>query len=142
MRRSNPKTLLYIAAVAWLLMTCTGCPRGDAGNTVTVVLRGEPRLSAQIAEHLVPSLLDDAQWSSTSWTQWGRETKMTLAPVENPESLRERIGFGAVTRIDDRTVYVEVNRVVATLSVILARNREIFRDLFSADPDHFPHATP
>jgi len=132
------KTIVQLNAIACMLMMCSGCPRGDKDNTVTVVLRGEPRLAAQIAEHLAPALLDKDDWSRMSWTQWGRETKLTVAPVENPESLRERIGFGTVTRIDDRTVYVDINRVTATLSVILARNRVIFQDLFLADPDHFP----
>ena len=133
------KAIMQLAATACMLVVGTGCPRGDASNTVTVILRGEPRLAAQIAEHLAPSLLDKSDWSSTSWTQWGRETKLTLAPVDDPTSLRNRIGFGTVTRINDRTVHVEVNRVTATLSVVLKRNREIFRDLVFGDPDHFPN---
>ncbi|MCU0720344.1 MAG: hypothetical protein MUC83_11620, partial [Pirellula sp.] len=61
-----------------LLAICAGCPR-NAGNTVTVVLDGNPTLTSEIAEHLASSLLDDANWSHISWSQWGcNNTKLTL----------------------------------------------------------------
>lgn len=129
------KTVIQLAAIASILLLCTGCPRGNPGNTVTVVLRGEPRLAAQVAEHLAPSLLDSIDSSSMSWTQSGQETKLKLSPVENPDSLRDRVTFGTVTRINGRTVDVQVNRVAATVAIIYVRNREIFHDLFVGDSD-------
>ncbi len=79
-----------------------------------------------IAEHLSPSLLDKADWSQISCSQWGRaNTKITLAPIVDPESLRERVQFGTITRIDGRTVYIKVDHLRSTVPCSLFANSEI-----------------
>ncbi len=114
-----------VVSLGLLLALCTGCLRNQ-DNTVTIVLQGDSTLSWQIAEHLSPSLLDKADWSHISWSQWGRaNTKITLAPIVDPESLRERVKFGNVTRINGRTVYVEVDHLRSTRPCSLFTGSEI-----------------
>jgi hypothetical protein len=101
---------------------------------VTVVIDGDPALVSQIAELLAPSLLDDANWSYISWSQWGwGKPKLTLAPVVNPEELRERIRFGTVTRIDQRTVYVKADRFRGTILVVFTRIKKMLNELLGDD---------
>jgi hypothetical protein len=123
------KRLFRLLPLVALLAICTGCPR-NANNTVTVVIDGDPALVSQIAELLAPSLLDDANWSYISWSQWGwGKPKLTLAPVVNPEELRERIRFGTVTRIDQRTVYVKADRFRGTILVVFTRIKKMLNEL-------------
>jgi hypothetical protein len=121
------------------LAICTGCPR-NADNTVTVVLDGNPTLTSEIAEHLAASLLDEANWSHISWSQWGlNNTKLTLAPIADPESLRKRVRFGAVTRIDGRTVHVEIDYVRGIVLVLYTRIGMILKETFGIDDDLTPY---
>jgi len=123
------KRLFRLLPLVALLAICTGCPR-NANNTVTVVIDGDPALVSQIAELLAPSLLDDANWSYISSSQWGwGKPKLTLAPVVNPEELRERIRFGTVTRIDQRTVYVKADRFRGTILVVFTRIKKMLNEL-------------
>ncbi len=127
------KRLFRLLPLVALLAICTGCPR-NANNTVTVVIDGDPALVSQIAELLAPSLLDDANWSYISWSQWGwGKPKLTLAPVVNPEELRERIRFGTVTRIDQRTVYVKADRFRGTILVVFTRIKKMLNELLGDD---------
>ncbi|NNE00554.1 MAG: hypothetical protein HKN47_24835 [Pirellulaceae bacterium] len=131
MPKSVIVNLLHLFAIACLLIVCSGCPR-NADNTVTVVLQGESMLTQQVAQHVAPSLLDDANWSHLTWSQWGwGNVKLTIAPVTDPESMRDRIGFGDVTKIEGRTVYVKVSPIRGTLAVIYARTIKVISDLFA-----------
>lgn len=133
-----PTQFFRIVSLAILLAICTGCPR-NADNTVTVVLDGNPTLTSQVAEYLAASLLDDANWWHISWSQWGwANTKLTLAPIVDPESLRQRVRFGNVTRIDGRTVYVKVDRMRGTILVLYSRIWKIVRETLGFDDGLLP----
>jgi hypothetical protein len=125
--------LFRIVSLATMLAVCVGCPR-NASNTVTVILDGDPALTTQVAEHLAFSLLDDANWSHISWSQWPwADTRLTLAPISDPESLRRRVLFGSVTRVEDRTVYVKVDRIRGTILVLHARFWKVVMQTFGLD---------
>jgi hypothetical protein len=118
----NHNRLLF--PIIALFIIFTGCPRAD--NTVTLVIEGNPILTPQIAEYLAPSLLDDSNWSHISWWQTGLgKTKLSLSPIKDPEVLRSRIYFGAVTRIEERTVYVKADPFCGTILVALKRIQKI-----------------
>ncbi len=118
-----------------LCSVCLGCPRNES-NTVTVVLEGNATLNAQIAEHLATSLLDDENWFHISWWQWGyRTTHLKLSPVVDAESLRERIKFGTVTRIEGRQVYVRSHWLQGSAMVVAARARSVVLQVLGLNTD-------
>jgi hypothetical protein len=133
MFRAMPSVrLLFVPLLSALALGSSGCWPARTDESVLVVLRGGSESARwQATEDLLPYLVDDPHKRLHSWNAWGGHPpeQIRLAPVADPKGFADRVLFGVVEKIDDRTIYIRLDEEKTQAQAMLARVAHFFDDL-------------
>jgi hypothetical protein len=99
----------YVLALI-LLVLLSGCGNPfsfDPATTVILKITGVERDGQEDIEDEVKELIQErANWHMTQVSQFGETLTIKATPVEDVQEFADRIEFGEVTSIEDRTIHV------------------------------------
>jgi hypothetical protein len=133
MFRAMPSVrLLFVLLLSALAFGASGCWPARSNESVLVVLRGGSESARwQATKDLLPYLVDDPNKRVDNWNAWGGRApeQIRLSPVADPKAFADRVLFGVVERIDDRTIYIRLDEEKTQAQAMLARVAHFFEDL-------------
>jgi hypothetical protein len=102
-------TTVRVAWTALLLAAFSGCGM-NAANTVTVEITGVTTDAERERVQEALKGMADGSTHAMTYTSSGNQMTVNLSPVSDVQKFSQKINFGKVTEVKDRTVKVTFGR--------------------------------
>ncbi|MEW4452489.1 hypothetical protein AB1L30_07435 [Bremerella sp. JC817] len=104
----NTARQIYLGMLVLLLLPMIGCGGCSQEKQIVLVISGtETSEQRKAIQENTSAWLDGSQSYFTLGYESGGVYTLKISPVEDVQAAAEKIDFGTVTKIEDRTIYVE-----------------------------------